>query len=306
MCSKRSEPVGELLVGAERSRSTRWSTAITISSATSRSGASDRRDPRRGILGRDEDAEGQPATAATFAAWIALLRAGAPRERQRGLGAAVAQRLEVGAVLAQDRRGARAVDRAAVAGDDVRGLLDDRLEPRRASRGRRSASRRRRSSGSRPARGSRRATSTLAHGTQTAIPSAVWPSVACSSSSCSPRSQRPGTGQHLRARQAERARAAPCSSPRRSRAACAGRRRARCAAAARSTPPRPAAPRGTRSGRAGGPSRRAWRAARRRGRPPARRPPAGSRARRGGRASRRRTPPRPSGPACRSSARSAT
>ena len=44
-------------------------------------------------------------------------------DRQRGILAA-RQRLEVGAVLAQDRQRLRGVDRAAVARDDVVGLLD--------------------------------------------------------------------------------------------------------------------------------------------------------------------------------------
>ena len=43
-----------------------------------------RRDPRRGIPRRDEDAEGQPATAATLSAWIRFC---APVRRASGSGA---------------------------------------------------------------------------------------------------------------------------------------------------------------------------------------------------------------------------
>ena len=56
------------------------------------------------------------------------LRGGPPGQRQRRARAVALERVEVGEVLAQDRRGARAVDRRAVAGDDHRRLLDERLE----------------------------------------------------------------------------------------------------------------------------------------------------------------------------------
>ena len=56
----------------------------------------------------------------TFSAWILLLRAGPARERQRRVGAPLQQRLQVGAVLAQDRQRALAVERRAVPGHDVR------------------------------------------------------------------------------------------------------------------------------------------------------------------------------------------
>ena len=69
------------------------------------------------------------ATRAAFSAWILRWAAAAARERQLRLRPALEQRLHVGAVLAQDRGGARAVERLAVAGHDVVGLLDERLEP---------------------------------------------------------------------------------------------------------------------------------------------------------------------------------
>ena len=73
--------------------------------------------------------------------------------------------------------------------------LHQRRAGARASRGRRRPSRPSDDpSGSRPATGSRRTTSTPAHGDQIAMPSAVWPSAGCSSSSRSPSSQCPGTG----------------------------------------------------------------------------------------------------------------
>ena len=83
----------------------------------------------------------------------------APVRRASGSGASAPRSRSASRYARSSRRiaAARAPSIApAVAGDDVRRLLDERLEPRRASRGRRSASRRRRSSGSRPARGSRR------------------------------------------------------------------------------------------------------------------------------------------------------
>ena len=68
------------------------------------------------------------ARCATFSAWILRCAAVVARDRQRRLLAAGAQRLQVGAVLAEDRRRARAVHRRAVTGHDVLGLLDQRLE----------------------------------------------------------------------------------------------------------------------------------------------------------------------------------
>ena len=72
----------------------------------------------------------QAHTPARVALVDPALLAGAARERQLGRLAVLEQRLQVGAVLAQDRGRPRAVDRRAVAGHDVVGLLDQRLEPR--------------------------------------------------------------------------------------------------------------------------------------------------------------------------------
>ena len=123
-----------------------------------------------------------------------LLRAGPARERQRRVRAALQQRLQVGAVLAQDRQRALAVERRAVARARRARRRSTSGSSRSASPGRRTPTRSRRSTGSRPARGSRRTTSTSAHGIQIAMPSSVWPSVGCSSSSRSPIPQWPGTG----------------------------------------------------------------------------------------------------------------
>ena len=60
---------------------------------------------------------------------LPLLRRAAGERELRRL-AVLEQRLDVRAVLAQDRRRPHAVERLAVAGHDVVGLLDERLEPR--------------------------------------------------------------------------------------------------------------------------------------------------------------------------------
>ena len=157
------------------------------------------------------------------------------------------------------------------------------------------ASRPRRASGSRPATGSRRTTSTLAHGIQTAMPSAVWPSAGCSSSSLlAERRSWPGTGSACELPAAERARALDVVLLVEVAQLALRARRARRAAAARSTRRRRAARRGTRSGRAGGPSRACVASS-----PTTRKPRLlgdrgqRPRARRAAPASRRRTPPRP-------------
>ena len=183
-----------------------------------------------------------------------LLRAGPPRERQRRVG----QR-------PRGRRGPRAGSRpratasstVAVAGHDVVGLLDERLEAvERGEVGAR-ASRPARASGSRPATGSRRTRARAPTGSNTAVPSAVWPSAGCSSSSWSPSAQWPGHRQRLRLRQPQRPRALDVV------LLVELAHRALHAAGlvaqprARSTRRRRAARRGTRSGRARGPSRRA-------------------------------------------------
>ena len=97
-----------------------------------------RRDRRRHARG--DHSRPAVAPAPTFSAWILRM---APLRRVSGSGASAPrsqQRRQVGPVLAQDAP-ARARRRPATPwpGHDVRGVLDQRLEPRRASRGRREA-----------------------------------------------------------------------------------------------------------------------------------------------------------------------
>ena len=118
------------------------------------------------------------------------LRRRAARDRQLG----VRERLEVGDVLAEDRRGAHGVEDLAVAGHDVLGLLDERRE----------AAQRREVRVARAALGDPRdldrrevvAADERPRARRSRPPSRrpVWPSAGCSSSSSSPIAQWPGTG----------------------------------------------------------------------------------------------------------------
>ena len=193
----------------------------------------------------------------------ALLVGPAGERQLRGL-AVLEQRLQVGAVLAQDRGGARAVDRRAVAGHDVVGLLDQRLEPRQ-----RRQVRARRALGVQHRDLDRRQV-VAAH--QHARPrdpdghAVLGVPVGGLQLELAGRRPRPSRAPAAAARPATTAAAGA-----RRRCSSSNSRSSRWAAPGLVDQPRRgglgaarAAPRGTRSGRAGGPSRRAWRAGRRR------------------------------------------
>ena len=134
-------------------------------------------------------------------------------------------------------------------------------------------------SGSRRSTGSRRRHRTPHQRAITAMPSRVWPSAGCSSSSSEPSSTLPGTGSAWTWPSASgcgRSTYSSASLSRSSRWVAPGSSRSRSTLGS----PSPSASPGRRAGRAGGRSRRAWRSARR----------ARSRRRRAGRAAPRARP----------------
>ena len=195
-----------------------------------------------------------------------LLRAGPARERQLRVG----QALQVGAVLAQDRRRARAVDRRAVARARRASACSTSGSSRSASRGRPSReppSREHRDLDRREVVAARRARAPT--GSRSPCRRRCGRRPGAARARASPISSWPGTGSACGARQRQRRAGARRSARRRtSRSSRCARARLVASAAPRSSRAHArAAPPGTRSGRAGGPSRRAWRAARRRAKP---------------------------------------